>query len=232
MEKYDPLRKLDAGIYCVDGEWQKSKFRRRMTVIALSSGDLVLHSPIAMGPADLAELGQLGRVRYIVAPNIFHDSEARFYAERFSESQVFFPEKQLKKTLKTFPHAQATETQWPAQADQELEAIPVRGAWMAETAFIHHASRTLILTDLVFNMGDVFRGVERVLMNWNQVGGPFGFGPSRLCKNFFIRDKKAVGESLQRIFAKDFDRVIMSHGEIIGSGGKSKMIDAFAFLKS
>ena len=46
LEIYEPLRQVGKDIYCVDGEWEKTAFKRRMTVVKLSSGDLVLHSPI------------------------------------------------------------------------------------------------------------------------------------------------------------------------------------------
>ena len=44
----------------------------RMTVIRLSDGSLLLHSPVALDPALRGELDALGPVRNVVAPNRFH----------------------------------------------------------------------------------------------------------------------------------------------------------------
>ena len=44
----------------------------RMTVIRLSNGDLVLHSPVRHSPALRHELERLGAIRYLLAPNIAH----------------------------------------------------------------------------------------------------------------------------------------------------------------
>ncbi len=44
----------------------------RMTVIRLTSGKLMVISPIEMDDATINELNQLGEVIYIVAPNLYH----------------------------------------------------------------------------------------------------------------------------------------------------------------
>src|SRR4051812_23225755 len=44
----------------------------RMTVLRLSNGDLVLHSPVQYSPAVRNELEGLGRIKYLLAPNVAH----------------------------------------------------------------------------------------------------------------------------------------------------------------
>jgi hypothetical protein len=46
----------------------------------------------------------------------------------------------------------------------------------------------------------------------------------------FFRDRGGVGRSIDRILAWDFDRVIVTHGEILETGGHARMRDAFAYL--
>jgi hypothetical protein len=85
----------------------------------------------------------------------------------------------------------------------------------------------LVLTDLVFNVpADRPWGIpffSRLL----GVGGRFG--PSKLGR-LLIRDKQAARESLAKIMRWDFDRVIVAHGRIVGSGGHKKVRDAFGFI--
>jgi hypothetical protein len=47
-------------------------FTTRMTVVRLSNGDLVLHSPVKFDERLAKELHKLGTVRHLVSPNQFH----------------------------------------------------------------------------------------------------------------------------------------------------------------
>ena len=49
-----------------------TRFDARMTVIRLSSGEIMLHSPCAIGAPLAEEISALGRVAHIVAPGNFH----------------------------------------------------------------------------------------------------------------------------------------------------------------
>jgi hypothetical protein len=86
-----------------------------------------------------------------------------------------------------------------------------------EVVFFHRDSRTLILTDLCFNLRhipSVMQGVQARMF------GVFDrFGPSRLFR-LMMNDRKAARASLERISEWDFDRVIVAHGEVLQSGGK------------
>jgi len=43
-----------------------------------------------------------------------------------------------------------------------------------------------------------------------------------------VRDSEALTASLRKILEWDFDRVIMSHGEILDHGGRAALAQAFA----
>jgi hypothetical protein len=45
-----------------------------------------------------------------------------------------------------------------------------------------------------------------------------------------IRDQQAARESLGFIMRWDFDRVILAHGDVLESGGRQKLRDAFGFI--
>jgi hypothetical protein len=46
-----------------------------------------------------------------------------------------------------------------------------------------------------------------------------------------IRDKSALCRGLDRVLAWDFDRVLLSHGELLASGGREELREAFEFLR-
>jgi hypothetical protein len=62
------------------------------------------------------------------------------------------------------------------------------------------------------------------------VGATDRFGPHRLIR-LVIRDRRAARRSMDLVLAWDFDRVVMSHGEVVATGGHAMIEKAFAFLK-
>ena len=91
--------------------------------------------------------------------------------------------------------------------------------------FLHRASRTLILTDLAFNIDDDAPFGVR-LLSYLQVGVQHSPGMPRP-ERFMVADKQAFSHSLRTMMGWDFDRVIVGHGEPIETGGKARLIEEF-----
>jgi hypothetical protein len=87
-------------------------------------------------------------------------------------------------------------------------------------------SRTLILTDLCMNLQKLSRR-ERTLVRL--LGVPPRFGTTRFTK-LLSRDRAAMRPAAHDIMAWDFDRVVLSHGDIIETDGKARMRQALAWL--
>ena len=199
----------------------------RMTVAKLPDRSLWLHSPVAYSPALAVELNKLGRVGHIVAPNCVHDTfleewfiaypQARFHgAKDFSK---YRPDLKFTDTLGDTPNPA-----WHSVFDQHL----LRGMpRINEVVFHHRASRTLIIADLVFNLGAEMPFLSRVLLRLNDCY--CRFGPSRVVR-MIIRDRAALRASLDRVLAWDFDRLVVSHGRNLETGGRDALRLAFAFL--
>jgi glyoxylase-like metal-dependent hydrolase (beta-lactamase superfamily II) len=47
-----------------------------------------------------------------------------------------------------------------------------------------------------------------------------------------IRDKKAARESAERMLRWDFDRIVVSHGDVLEHGGPEALREAFAWLRA
>lgn len=199
----------------------------RMTIARLPNGTLWLHSPVAHSAQLDAALARLGRLAHIVAPSVMHDTylegwftahpHARFHgAEGFAQ---FRPDLEFTDSLGDTP-----DPAWAAAFDQHvLRGMPR----LNEVVFLHRHSRTLIVTDLVFNLGAEMPFLSRVLMRLN--GCYCKFGPSRLIK-FVIKDRAALRRSLDHVLAWDFDALVVSHGANVQTGAKAMLRDAFAFL--
>ncbi len=65
----------------------------RMTVVKLSSGGLLLHSPVPVDEDLAAELAALGEVTHIVCPNLFHHVFAAEVKQRYPKALLHGPAK-------------------------------------------------------------------------------------------------------------------------------------------
>lgn len=228
MQKYGPIEKLAENVFYVDGEWYDSPFKRRMTIIKLKSGGLILHSAIRMKDEDLDKLMALGPVEAVVIPNIFHTSDAKFYANRFPNAKVYAPFKYKEKSEKRGLRLSGyLEQNWPYTS--EIKCISFLNTLASESLFLHLESKTLIVTDMIFNMheDDFKNPMERLFLGkWN---GLFeGLVPSRITKFLAARSKSEVMRTLKELSQFDFENVIMSHGKIVTSGAKKIFFSGYA----
>jgi hypothetical protein len=196
----------------------------RTTAIRLRSGGLVLHSPGPLGDARRAAIEKQGAVRALIAPNALHHLYLAENAAAFPEAEVFVSPGVVPKR-KDVEGMSELSAQAPELWTGELEQIAVDGApRMDEIAFLHPASRTLLLADLCFNFREVPGFFTRSFLRVNNAYGRFG--PSRLMRGM-IKDKAALRATLERILAWDFDRVIVTHGAVLESGGREALRSAF-----
>ncbi len=200
----------------------------RMTVARLPDKSLWLHSPVAYSSELAAALAQLGPVGHVVAPNAMHDTylegwfaaypNARFHGARGLARAR--PDLKFTDTL-----ADSAAPAWASVFDQHL----VRGMpRLNEVVFLHRSSRTLIITDLAFNLGATMPLLSRMLL---KINGCYNcFAVSRLLRTT-IKDPIAVRASLDLILKWDFDRLVLSHGRNLDTAAKDTLRLAFSFLK-
>jgi hypothetical protein len=199
----------------------------RMTVIRLSRGRLLLHSPVALDSELCAELDAIGRVCYAVAPNRLHHLYAGAVAQRYPEARLWVaPGLGHKRPDLAFEAVLGDQA--PEEWGQEVGQVFFRGRpYENEVVFFHRASRTLLLCDLAFNFGPRTAAPTRLLMKLLRSYGCFG--PSKL-DPLLIRDRDAARRSLERILAWDFDRVVVAHGEVLERGGREALRTGYAWL--
>ncbi len=115
--------------------------------------------------------------------------------------------------------------EWAGQVDQ----VFFRGRpYENEVVFLHRASRTLILCDLAFNFGPQRRRTD-ALSDAADCGATATSVRPRWIP-LLIRDRRAARESLERILAWDFDRVVVAHGDVLESGGHDALREGYAWL--
>lgn len=226
-----PLRQLAPNLWVAERSFKNGPFEvgARMTVIRLRDGGLFLHSAVELDRELRAALDALGPVRAVVAPNRHHHLFAADYPTGYPEARLYAaPGLAEKRPDLKFAAELGDEAPdaWRADVEQHL----FRGApFLNEVVFFHPATRTLLLTDLAFNIPvHGTRGATRLFMR--AVGAEGRFGPHRLARWFFLRDRAAARESVRCMLRWDFDRVTVTHGDVLDHGGHEAVRAAFAYL--
>jgi hypothetical protein len=197
--------------------------RRNVTLIRLRSGRMIIHSTAAFSPEDVVMIRALGEPGWLLDGILRHDTFAKEGRAAFPGIPYLAPEG----FSEVVGFATTTIVPPPIEWDGELLALEIQGAPEArDTALFHVPSRTLILTELVFNFGgDEPLWTELLLRA--AVGGEHHPGMSRPVKAG-VKDEAAFQSSLATILGWDFDRVIVGHGDIIEHDGKAKLRTALA----
>lgn len=195
----------------------------RSTLARLPSGGLLILSPGPWGEDGFEDIEGLGKVEALVAPNTYHHLFFGRAAARYPEAARFLAPG-LREKVPSLPTGEVLGEEPPPIWRGALEQKLVRGSDTNEVAFFHPRSRTLILTDLAFNIRS--GGLWTRLGMW--LNGGFGrFGPTRVLHST-VKDAAAFRASLHAIAAWDFDRILVSHGEIVPSGGRELFRRAFS----
>ncbi|MGD0117231.1 MAG: DUF4336 domain-containing protein [Candidatus Binatus sp.] len=193
----------------------------RMTVMRLKDGRVLIHSPVPIGPELRSAVEELGRPAALIAPNVFHHLFISEWKSAFPAAKTFcVPGLETIRSDINFDEVldNVAAPEWREEVDQILvEGIPMYG----EMVFFHRSSRTLIVSDIVFN----FTAEQAA----SDPGAVEGFRVDRRIKAA-ITDPKAARASAENILRWPFERVILAHGDIVESGGYERVRDGFAFL--
>ena len=196
----------------------------RMTVIRLSNNNLIIHSPNKFSESLAAEVTELGECATIFSPNKMHNLYVEDWIRCFPKAKAFAPFSIADRNSYTFlePSIITTiENQW----QNELEIVYLDGMpALKEYVLYHPKSKTLIVTDCIFNLHNRPGITSNILLKLN--GAHNRTGPSRLFKAA-IKDKELFAQSLQKILQWDFETIILSHGDIIEANGKNIFLKAF-----
>jgi hypothetical protein len=199
----------------------------RMTVIRLSGGRLLLHSPVELDAGLRTELDALGTVAYAVAPNRVHHLYAGDVVKAYPGARLWIgPGLETKRPDLRYEAILGDDA--PAEWRDEVEQTFFGGRpYENEVVFFHRPSRTLVTCDMAFNFGPRNAAPTRWLMTLLRSYGKLG--PSRL-DPLLIRDRAVARASMERILRWDFDRVIVAHGDVQESGGYPLMRDGYRWL--
>ena len=205
-------------------------FGNRMTCIQLRDKSFWLHSPNKIDRTTYEAIKTKGKIKYLVAPSLMHNLFVMDWKKQHTGAQVIAPS-QAKKLQVDIKLDETSEDNVAQLFNDEISCIPINGMPVVqEYAFIHHISKTLVLTDLAFNFGKDVTGWAKIFLK--AYGAYDKFGPTLTIRTL-IKDKKAFSVSLRKVALEDFDRIIVSHGRIVENDGKVIFNEAFEkYLKN
>jgi hypothetical protein len=186
----------------------------RMTVVRLPSGELVVHSPIAAEPALLEAVARLGPVRYILAPSCIHHVFVGPWCTRFHAATAHgAPGLRNKRRDLVWGADLGLDGGVGAPWAGVLDSVLVGGVpKINEVAFHHRPSRTLLVSDLLFNVTGPINLPTKLLLTLAGTRGRLAM--SRIwrlsCRG--PKQRWAMRDSVQRILEWPFVRILPGHG--------------------
>jgi hypothetical protein len=241
---YTPLNTLKpvaADIWIVDGPvvamaalGLRMPFPTRMTVVRLPDGGLWCHSPIAPDAALFEAIDALGPVRHLVSPNQLHYAHIAAWKRRYPQATAW-----ASPGVRERAASQRIEVQFDADLDDaapadwagSIEQLCFRGSRvMQEFVFLHRASATLILADLIENFEPArLGGAMRWLARVGGVRDPDGKAPWDLRLTYLGRKRQARA-CLARMLAWQPQRVLLAHGRWYADDAMAELRRAFRWL--
>jgi short-subunit dehydrogenase len=205
----------------------------RMTIIRLSSGALLLHSPVRYSAELHRSLDELGPVKYLLAPSVAHWMFLHPWQQAIPEALTFAvpglaTRKQVRASGLRIDRIVSNEP--PMEWEGEIEIVLLTAPWYAEAALFHTPSRTLILTDVVQNLEPgklppLARSVARLL----GITAPDGKAPLYLRLLLRLGGRSAE-QSAARLSSFAPRRVVFAHGEWFESNGTNRLRHSLRWL--
>jgi glyoxylase-like metal-dependent hydrolase (beta-lactamase superfamily II) len=224
------LRALAPGLHVVERplRFMGVEIGTRATVVTLESGELLVHSPVRFGEDLRAAVAPLGPVRHLVAPCRMHHLALADWARAYPGASLHAAPGLAKKRPDLRFATVLDDVAPRAWAGQLAQVLLLGAPRYNEIAFLHRASGTLLLADALFGWGPEDPPLTRLTARifgaygrWARPHNPI-FGA--------IVQPAALRESIERVLAWDFDRIVICHGRIVERGGREVLREAYRFL--
>lgn len=198
----------------------------RTTIVPLSDGGLLVHSPVALDAGLRAAVEARGEVRAIVAASAFHHLYVQQWMDAWPAATVHCSPKLLEKRADvawTGPLGDAPDPAWRDTLDQVHFSART---WEDEVVFFHRPTRTMICADAIFNFWRHERLATRLVA---AMLGNFRPGATWL-ERFQIHDPEAARRQVDRMLAWGPERIVLGHGPLVEKEGTAVLTEAYGFL--
>jgi hypothetical protein len=211
--EHGPIEKLEDNLWTVAAALPGMALRRRMTLIRLSSGEVVVHSAVALSEPAMRDIEAWGTLAFIIVPNGYHRIDAPRFKARYPNAKVLCPKDSSARVAEVV----AVDGSFEAlPSDPSLRCTPVAGAKGGEHFFFVTSTGgkvSLIVNDAIFNHPHVggFGGLVMRLLG--STGGP---KVTRIARMMMVSDRAALRAQLVELTkTPGLARIVVSHVDII-----------------
>lgn len=212
------MRALCEEIWVHERAWMGVRHALRTTIVRMRDGRLFVHSPVALDPELRPAVDALGEVGWLVAANNHHHRWLLQWHEAYPRAEVFvspaIPAK--RRALQRYSVLNAAPS--PPWREELAQAFMAGVPFFSETVFLHRATGSMIVTDLVQNHTDP------AFENWparmaSSIFATLGFEgvclapPLRM--RWLWRDPPAFGRFLAEVASWPVQRIIVTHGRVV-----------------
>ncbi|MCI0569451.1 MAG: DUF4336 domain-containing protein [Myxococcaceae bacterium] len=198
-----------------------------MTVLRLGDGSLLLHSPVAMTRERRAAVEALGPVAHLYAPNLYHHLRIGEWAAAYPSARLHAPAGLVKKRGDLRIDRVHTAAPEPAFAGV-VDELRIDGFRLEESVLFYRPARTLVVADLVHNIGRPRHPWTRL---YAQMMGFYDcVALSRMIRWTAFSDPSAARRSFDEVMACPFDRLIPGHGAPLLAEARSALVEAYTWL--
>lgn len=214
VHPHGQLTPVDENILTVTGTilMPAGRLPRRMTVVRLDHGALVIFSAMALAEDQMQVLESFGTPTYMIIPNDHHRMDAQSWKERYPSIRVIAPAGARTKVEKVV----LVDATFGDFGDRSVRFVPVPGTAEKEAALEVHGAQgmTLILNDLVGNIRGArgFSGWFLRLMGFagDEPHIPLPIRRAMIESRGQVRDQLLTWAALPTL-----RRILVSHGEPI-----------------
>jgi hypothetical protein len=204
----------------------------RMAIVRVGPQDLLVYSPLILGDEDMARVRELGRVRWIVAPNAIHHLFVAPWLAAFPDAQAWAAPGLAERR---------PDLAWAGSLTNDMDVpwdplivrmqVMMGHPWHKEVVLLHEPSESLLVADAIGNLGHAPETgpLSRFLLELFGMGGR-PTPPTEL--KWTLEDKEAWGKSARRVAAWRFERIILAHGRLVDVQAKKVWRDAYAMVLS
>jgi hypothetical protein len=201
----------------------------RMIVARLTDGSLWVNSPVSVPTETLSHIMALGPVKHLVAPTKLHVWRLEEWHSLFPNAELWMPPqipRKFRHLLFTAILGDAPPRCWADDFDQ---LVFNGNFFIEEVFFFHKKSHTVVLADFIQNhRTENGRPFLNLLLKLGGVAYPCGGVPRDVRLTF--TNRKLARQSLKKLVAWDFDKLIIGHGVCVNKDAKQFVERAFRWL--
>jgi hypothetical protein len=199
-----------------------------MALLRLAGDELLAYSPLPLTPERRAGVDAVGRVAHVYVPNLHHTSWASAWAAAFPSARVHAPAA-LKKRPDLRIDRRHGDQPDPALAGL-IEEIRIDGCRLGETALFYRPASTLIVADLVHNVGRPTHGWTALYAR--MMGFYDRIALSRGLRWTAFSDRRAARRSIDELLSLPFERLVVGHGQAIPTDAPRALARAYDWLRA